>query len=228
MEADSRAAVETDGALEAAGPVHGVSRRTFLGGVAAGAAGLGVASIGGTWLGASPALAQGDPFAGEIRMFAGNFAISGWALCHGQLLSIAENSTLFQLIGTTYGGDGETTFGLPNLQGRMPLHQGGGFTLAEMGGVETVTLNTEQIPAHAHTALGSSGSGATGNPTQATWATLATGNAYSNLVPAVQMNAGALANAGGSQPHDNMSPFLVVNFIICLFGIFPQSTRKRK
>src|SRR5438128_2204509 len=117
---------------------------------------------------------MGEPFVGEIRMFGGSFAPAGWAFCSGQLMAIAENETLFQLIGTTYGGDGQSTFGLPDLQGRLPLHQGNGFVLAQNGGVETVTLTTQQIPAHTHPMLASTSPG--------------TQNAPSNSVTAASAN----------------------------------------
>jgi microcystin-dependent protein len=225
----SRGAAEPEAAGETIGSSSGVSRRVFLGGVAAGAVGL--ATAGSLTLGVSPALAQGEPFVGEIRMFGGNFAINGWAFCNGQLLPIGEYEALFGLIGTTYGGDGENTFALPNLQGRMPLHQGtkgGTFVIGQSGGEETVTLVTTQIPVHSHVPLGSSAGGTTGTPTGTSWATLNLGNAYSTSAPVTAMNAGALATAGQNQPHDNMSPYVAVTFIIALFGIFPQEGSKRK
>ena len=162
-----------------------------------------------------------SPFIGEIRMFAGNFAPAGWMLCQGQLLPISENDTLFNLIGTTYGGDGQTTFALPNLQSRIPVHVGQGYTLAQTGGVETVTLTTQQIPAHSHVPLGQSGNGSAA-PTNSVWAASATQNIYTDVAPAVNMNPAAISPTGGNQPHDNMMPFLAINFIISLFGIFPS------
>jgi microcystin-dependent protein len=162
-----------------------------------------------------------QPYVGEIRMFAGNFAPAGWLLCYGQLLPISDNETLFQLIGTTYGGDGQLTFGLPDLRGRVPLHQGTGFTLAQIGGQETVTLTTPQIPPHTH-AASASGAGNSDSPGGANaWAGAAT-LLYSTAPTNSQMNAGAISPAGGGQPHDNMSPYLTVNFIISLYGIFPS------
>lgn len=164
-----------------------------------------------------------QPYVGEIRMFAGNFAPVGWMFCDGALLPISENETLFNLIGTTYGGDGESTFGLPDLRGRVPIHQGNGYTLAENGGVEEVTLTINQIPSHTHTPWASN-SGLSDNPANNFWANSATGKPYSAAPPAVQMNVGTITPTGNSQPHDNMIPFLCVSYIISLFGIFPSQT----
>ena len=164
------------------------------------------------------------PYVGEIRMFAGNFAPIGWMFCEGQLLPISENDTLFNLIGTTYGGDGVTTFALPDLRGRIPLHFGNVFTIGEMAGVETVTLTVSQIPAHAHGVMAQSGPGNTNSPENAVWAK---SNFYQfsdqtdSLMP---MKPELLSGAGGSQPHSNMMPYLCVSFIISLFGIFPSQT----
>lgn len=169
-----------------------------------------------------------EGFVGEIRMFGGNFAPAGWAFCDGQLLPISENETLFTLIGTTYGGDGQETFALPNLQGRLPLHQGsdGGVTyqLAEEGGVESVTLTVNQMPAHSH-ALSMSATipdqfVPTNNVTAEATKRFYTANA-TNLQP---MAANAIGSDGGSQPHDNLQPYLCVSFIISLFGVFPSQT----
>ena len=162
-----------------------------------------------------------DPFVGEIRMFGGSFAPAGWAFCDGALMPISENETLFALIGTTYGGDGQSTFALPDLRGRLPLHFGNGFTLAETGGVETVTLTAQQIPAHSHVPQCNSGTGNLLNPTGGVWAQPSTGTDYSDVAPGLIMDPAAIGSAGGSQPHDNMIPFLAINFIISLFGIFP-------
>jgi len=164
-----------------------------------------------------------DPFIGEIRMFGGNFAPLGWFFCQGQLLPISEYEALFNLIGTTYGGDGQSTFALPNLASRIPVHVGSGFALAQTGGAETVTLTTNQLPSHSHQAVGSTGAATSTDPSNAVWATSGD-KAYSTAVPNTTMSAAALANAGGSQPHDNMPPYLAVNFIISLFGIFPSQT----
>jgi microcystin-dependent protein len=165
-----------------------------------------------------------QPYVGEIRMFSGNFAPAGWMLCQGQLLPISENATLFNLIGTTYGGDGQSTFALPDLRSRVPVHVGPGFVLAQTGGVETVTLTTNQIPSHTHTPQCNSGPGNQQSPSNGVWAAPSTGTIYSNAAPTLAMAAGAIGPDGGSQPHDNMVPFLVVNFIISLFGVFPSPT----
>ena len=166
-----------------------------------------------------------DPFLGEIRMFGGNFAPVGWAFCNGQLMPISQNDALFSLIGTTYGGDGQTTFGLPNLQSRIPIHQGSGFTIGQMGGAEQVTLTVQQIPSHAHTPQCKSKPGELGSPANAVWAA-STGNQtiYSDAGPTANlaMNSTSMANDGGSQPHDNMMPFLAISFIIALEGIYPS------
>lgn len=165
-----------------------------------------------------------SPFIGEIRMFAGNFAPVGWAFCNGALIPISENDALFNLIGTTYGGDGQSTFALPNLQSRVPVHVGPGFVLGQTGGVETVTLTTNQIPSHTHAPLCNSGPGNQQSPSNGVWAAPTTGTMYSNAAPTLPMAAGAIGSEGGSQPHDNMVPFLVVNFIISMFGVFPSQT----
>ena len=163
---------------------------------------------------------MGQSFIGEIRMVGFNFPPVGWALCSGQTIPISQNDALFTLIGTTYGGDGEETFNLPNLQSRMPLHPGNNFSLAEMGGTESVTLTTQQIPSHTHQALCQSGDGTAANPQGGAWASSAA-TPYSNTAPDTTMNAQALLPVGGSQPHENMMPYLTVSFIISLFGIFP-------
>ncbi len=165
-----------------------------------------------------------QPYVGEIRMFAGNFAPAGWMLCEGQLLPISENEVLFQLIGTTYGGDGQETFALPDLRGRIPIHQGNGLILAETGGAEEITLTVQQIPAHAHPLLGSSGSGAQASPDGAVLASSTILTPYASETPAVALAANAISTVGGSQPHTNFQPYLCVNFIISLFGIFPSTT----
>jgi microcystin-dependent protein len=169
---------------------------------------------------------MGSPYIGEIRMFAGNFAPAGWAFCNGQLIPISENDALFNLIGTTYGGDGQNTFALPDLQSRVPVHQGNGFTLGQTGGAEEVTLTTQQIPAHNHFARCSSGGQNTStNPANASWNISDVQQYASNaLPPNTTMSAQAFPSTGGSQPHDNMLPFLCINFIISLFGVFPSQT----
>jgi microcystin-dependent protein len=163
-----------------------------------------------------------QPYVGEIRMFAGNFAPSGWQFCEGQLLPISENETLFQLIGTTYGGDGQSTFALPDLRGRLPLHAGNGFILAETGGAEEITLSTTQIPSHTHalTAVAAAGNQTTpaGNLPAESYNVVP----YVNDVPNVQFSPAAIGPVGGSQPHTNFQPYLCVDFIISLFGIFPS------
>ena len=170
-----------------------------------------------------------SPYVGEIRMFGGNFAPSGWAFCDGQTMPISQNDTLFTLIGTTYGGDGQETFNLPDLQGRFPLHQGQGpgisqsYQIGEKGGVESVTLSTQQIPIHTHAAICTTDFGQAPQPEGAFFAQPTTGTGFTggSQSPLVNLNAGVLSPAGGSQPHENMSPFLCVNFILSLFGIFP-------
>jgi microcystin-dependent protein len=165
-----------------------------------------------------------QPYVGEIRMFAGNFAPAGWMFCEGQLLPISENETLFQLIGTTYGGDGQSTFALPDLRGRIPLHFGNGFTLAETGGVEEVTLTVSQIPAHSHPLLATSTTATQQNVTSNVYAQSSLFNPYININPNVAMASAAVGSVGGSQPHTNFQPYLCVDFIISLFGIFPSQT----
>jgi microcystin-dependent protein len=163
-----------------------------------------------------------SPYVGEIRMFAGNFAPSGWMLCQGQLLPISEYETLFNLIGTTYGGDGESTFALPNLQSRVPVHVGSGFVQAQTGGAEQVTLTTNQIPSHSHVPQGDGTNNSSNSPSGTVWAGTTTLKQFSPTAPNVPMAPQALGSSGGNQPHDNMIPYLVINFIISLFGIFPS------
>ncbi|MDQ1590316.1 MAG: hypothetical protein QOG71_943 [Pyrinomonadaceae bacterium] len=167
-----------------------------------------------------------QPYVGEIRMFAGNFAPAGWMFCEGQLLPISENETLFQLIGTTYGGDGESTFALPDLRGRLPTHQGNGFILAESGGVEEVTLTINQIPAHTHPLLCTTNSASATSPTNNVPAVTqaATITPYGTDAPPTTLNAASVSPVGGSQPHTNFQPYLCIDFIISLFGIFPTPT----
>jgi microcystin-dependent protein len=164
-----------------------------------------------------------SPYVGEIRIFAGNFAPAGWMLCNGALLPISDYDTLFNLIGTTYGGDGEETFALPNLQSRVPVHQGSGFVLGQLGGAETVTLSIPQIPSHSHLAQANSNLGTQSVPSAGFWAQ-STLDQFSSAAPSVAMAPSALGNSGGSQPHDNMLPFLTLNYIISLFGIYPSQT----
>jgi len=165
-----------------------------------------------------------QPYVGEIRMFAGNFAPAGWMFCEGQLLPISENETLFQLIGTTYGGDGESTFGLPDLRGRIPLHQGNGFILAETGGAEEITLTVNQIAAHSHPLLATQNGGTTTNPNSHLLSSSPSVQVYIEDITNVNMSAQAISSVGGSQPHTNFQPYLCIDFIISLFGIFPSPT----
>src|SRR6195256_1486278 len=150
-----------------------------------------------------------QPYVGEIRMFAGNFAPAGWMFCAGQLLPISENETMFNLIGTTYGGDGQSTFALPDLRGRLPLHQGNGFTLAESGGVESVTLSTAQIPGHSHPMLATAASASSTNPSTNVLAKPSK-NMYRQGPGSNPMNAQSVGSTGGSQPHNNFQPYLCV------------------
>jgi microcystin-dependent protein len=174
------------------------------------------------------ASAQADqPFLGEIVIVAFNFAPVGWASCNGQLLPISENDALFNLIGTTYGGDGQSTFALPDLRGRVPIHQGqapatSNYVIGETGGEETVTLSLNQIPAHEHPISGQSAVGTNSIPAGSVWASQSRLNVYSSATPNTPMNSASVSTAGGNQPHDNRSPYLVVNYIISLFGIFPS------
>lgn len=166
-----------------------------------------------------------EPFMSEIRIMSFGFPPKGWALCDGQLLPINQNQALFSLLGTTFGGDGRVNFGLPNLQGRTPIHVGSGHTLGERGGEQAHTLSVSELPTHTHIANGNSSLAATSDPTNAVFSqpSAALGSVYStNPSPAVAMNAGAVANTGGSQAHLNMQPFLTLNFSIALQGIFPS------
>lgn len=167
-----------------------------------------------------------QPYVGEIRMFAGNFAPAGWMFCEGQLLPISEYETLFNLIGTTYGGDGQSTFALPDLRGRLPLHQGNGFILAETGGAEEITLTVQQITAHSHALLGSTGTATSNDPTNNVGAKITTASVfgYGTDNPKTTLSPSAVGPVGGSQPHNNFQPYLCVDFIISLFGIFPSQT----
>lgn len=165
-----------------------------------------------------------QPYVGEIRMFGGNFAPAGWMFCEGQLLPISENETLFNLIGTTYGGDGQSTFGLPDLRGRVPIHFGNGFTLAETGGAEQITLTVNQIPAHSHPLFASTSVANDSNALSNVAAQPSAFFPYLNVPATVDMAPQAIGPTGGSQPHANFQPYLCVDFIISLFGIFPSQT----
>jgi microcystin-dependent protein len=166
----------------------------------------------------------GQPFIGEIRMIAGNYAPDGWMFCEGQIMPISGNDTLFELVGTSYGGDGVNTFALPDLRGRLPIHQGGGFSLAQNGGVETVTLTVNQIPAHTHQLLAAAIQGNAITPAGNLSAISTNVVPYINASPDGNMNPGSVSTMGGSLPHSNLQPYLCVNFIISLSGIFPSQT----
>lgn len=171
--------------------------------------------------------ASADPFLGEIRIFAGNFAPQGWAFCDGQLLAISQNQALFSLLGTTYGGDGQTTFALPDLRGRVPMNAGSGpgltpRSLGQTGGQEQVTLNVSQIPAHTHQARASSEAPDTNSPEDAVPAQKARTYLYNTGDSDVNMGTTAISSTGGSQAHDNMQPYLCLNYIIALQGLYPS------
>jgi microcystin-dependent protein len=163
-----------------------------------------------------------QPYVGEIRIFGGNFAPAGWAFCDGQLLDISENDTLFNLIGTTYGGDGQETFALPNLCSRIAFGDGTTMIFSQSGGTESVTLTQQQVPTHNHPPLASNGATAT-TPTGNLWGTWGDGQ-YSSTTPSTPMDATAISPVGGNQPHENRPPFLATSYIISLFGIFPSQT----
>lgn len=168
-----------------------------------------------------------EPYVGEIRMFAGNFAPRGWAFCDGQLLAISQNDALFSLLGTVYGGDGRTTFGLPDLRGRVPVHVGSGPGLSprswgEKYGQETVTLTTSQMPTHNHDVLASNAVGSQAAPGGAMLASSPTVRLYRPVPTNADFDAAATSSVGGGQSHNNIMPFLCVNFIIALFGIYPS------
>jgi len=164
-----------------------------------------------------------DAFVGEIRLFGGRRPPSGWAICDGSILSISAYSVLYTLIGTAYGGDGQSTFALPDLRGRVPVCQGPGFTLAQKAGTETVTLTQSQLPSHSHGLQATSVAGDNADPTNRVWGQ-AISKTYSTLAPDGAFDASALAPAGNSQPHDNMLPYLAMNYIIALNGIFPSQS----
>lgn len=163
-----------------------------------------------------------EPFVAEIRIFAGNFAPSGWAMCNGQLLPISQNTALFSLLGTTYGGNGTSTFGLPNLQGRVPVDQGAGAgltfrNLGDTGGAETVTLQTPELPAHSDAPLATEATATAGAPSPGVGLAKASANIYGPARDLQHLGVGA----GGGQPHNNLQPYLALNFIIALQGVFP-------
>jgi microcystin-dependent protein len=175
-----------------------------------------------------------QPFVGQLAIFAGNFAPAGWAFCNGQAIAISENPTLFQLLGTTYGGDGQQTFNLPDLRGRVPVHQGQGqglspYTIGQSGGVETITLTTQQLPSHAHAPIAPA-SGDSNTPANTFLASEGGADAGKvSIYAPFDVNSAnmttllptSLTIQGGSQPHENLQPFLAINYIISLFGIFP-------
>lgn len=164
-----------------------------------------------------------EAYVSEIRMFAGNFAPMGWALCDGRLLDIGGNELLFSLIGTTYGGNGQTNFALPDLRGRAPIHTGNGYNLGQLGGTESVTLTVKHLPAHAHTAVASMADATVSDPTGVLWGAVgATPFVANPSSGTVQMNAGAIAPSGGNTPHDNMMPYLTISYIIALDGLYPS------
>ncbi len=167
---------------------------------------------------------MGQPYVGEIRMFCGNFAPAGWMFCDGQILSISENETLFNLIGTTYGGDGQDTFALPDLRSRIPFHQGNGFVLAETGGAESVTLTSSQLPAHSHPLLANPQTATETSPGPTLVPASPSPLIYNNLTPFTAMSPATISPVGGSQPHENRPPYMVISFIISLYGIFPQQS----
>jgi microcystin-dependent protein len=165
-----------------------------------------------------------QPYIGEIRMFGGNFAPVGWEFCAGQQMPIADNEALYQLIGTTYGGDGQENFNLPDLRGRVPIHMGGGIPLSQAAGAESVTLTTSQMPQHTHPFAGSTGPGADQLPANNVFAGSPNVRMFREANVGAAMSALALNPTGGSQPHTNFQPYLCVNFIISMFGIFPSPT----
>ena len=170
-----------------------------------------------------------QPYIGEVRMFAGNFAPAGWMFCEGQLLPITDNDTLFNLIGTSYGGDGQSTFALPDLRGRVPISMGTyrsatTYNIAQIGGVEEVTLTTVQIPSHSHSLLASTDAATGSNPSNDVLARTDAINPYANDIPNTQLAPQAVIPIGGNQPHNNMQPYLCVSFILSLYGIYPSQT----
>jgi microcystin-dependent protein len=169
-----------------------------------------------------------QPYVGEIRMFAGSFAPAGWMFCEGQLLPISEYETLFNLVGTTYGGDGQSTFALPDLRGRIPVHMGnssgGNFMLAQRSGVESVTLSVSQMPVHNHALLASVNIATQPSPSGNLLAQSTVAQMYIEDVADTPLSGTTITPSGGSQPHNNLQPYLCVDFIISLFGIFPTPT----
>lgn len=163
-----------------------------------------------------------DPYLGEIRMFAGNFAPQDWVMCDGRLLSISESEALYSLLGTTYGGDGVTTFGVPDLRGRAPFHQSSTYPLGAIGGTETVTLTQESLAQHTHLANVKTANGQSSAPAAHYWAGNADFTCYAQATPTVPFDPSAIGQAGGTQPHENMMPFITMTFIMATAGIYPS------
>jgi microcystin-dependent protein len=163
-----------------------------------------------------------DSYIGEIRMFAGNFAPAGWSFCEGQLMPISENDALFALLGTTYGGDGQETFALPDLRGRLPIHFGGGMSTGESGGAESVTLTVNQLPTHSHALMASTNTATQTTPNTTVLGTPTAIDLYRVGSASSPMASQLATPVGGSQPHDNSQPYLCISFIISLFGIYPS------
>jgi microcystin-dependent protein len=163
-----------------------------------------------------------DPYLGEIRMFAGNFAPLGWALCNGQVMSISQNDVLYTLLGTTFGGDGQTTFALPDLQGRIPIHPNATYTLGANGGAETISLIVNELPIHTHVPNASTQTGIQSSPSNAIWATNVANTYTEGYGTPVTMNQQTISVVGENQPHQNMMPSLTLTFIIALVGIYPS------
>lgn len=161
-----------------------------------------------------------EPYVGEIRMFGGNYAPQGWAICNGQLLNIADNELLYALIGTTYGGDGQNTFALPDLRSRIPVHPSPAYSLGTKGGAETVSITHNQMPTHTHIPLAANEPGTSSTPENMVWAT-GSKTSYAASGAPISMMPYALSPVGGNQPHDNMMPSLTISFIIALDGLFP-------
>lgn len=164
-----------------------------------------------------------EPFLSEIRIVSFGFAPKGWAFCNGQLLPINQNQAIFSLLGTTYGGDGRVNFGLPNLQGRIPVHAGQGIVLGELGGETSHTLNISEVPAHTHVPVGSGSDPTTPNPSNTVVWARNNASPYTGTANTA-MNPASVASTGGNQPHQNLPPYLVLNFIVALQGIFPSQT----
>jgi microcystin-dependent protein len=165
-----------------------------------------------------------QPYVGEIRMVGFSFPPVGWAFCNGAPMPISEYDTLFTLIGTTYGGDGQETFNLPNLSSRVPLHMGSGFQIGDLAGTEQETISVQQTPKHTHPLTATSSLGTATNPVGQILAQSSTGQAYQLDTPNTNLNGQAVSIVGGSQPHDNLQPYLAISFVISLFGIFPSQT----